>query len=348
MQDIDVLEAMPVPELDFERKAGSAYTHEFHIRHPPKPHSLSKFLTTDEELFQTIHMGSVEVDKERWLLVVDGLVQRPFALSLKQLLRLQRSTVTAFHECFGSPLKPATDALWRIGNVAWTGVPLRAILDWAKPLPAAKFVWSEGLDSGVFAGVSANRYQKDLTMEKAMSPEVLVAYEMNGEPLNRERGGPVRLVVPGWFGTNSTKWLCKLSLREHRAPGPFTTTFYNIKDPDLADEKTIPVWNVDVNSMIVRPIPHNVLKGSELEIEGWAWSHDEVRRVEVSADSGKTWREACLRSRTGFSWQKFSLTLYLDPGSYVLMARATSSSGKTQVLSGRRNHVHSVPIEVTE
>jgi DMSO/TMAO reductase YedYZ molybdopterin-dependent catalytic subunit len=96
--------------------------------------------------------------------------------------------------------------------VGWTGVPLRALLKLAQPKPLVSYVWSDGLDSGVFAGVQAERYQKDLPLEDAMAMDVLLAYEINGKPLDKERGGPVRLVVPGWFGTNSTKWICHISL----------------------------------------------------------------------------------------------------------------------------------------
>lgn len=194
------------PESDAERRAflyldpGS-----FYIRHPPPPDKLSAFLTDDDDLFQTIHMGGAEVSLEKWMLVIDGMVGRPYALTLKQLQALPSRTITSLHECYGSPLVPPTKALRRIGNVQWTGVPLKDLLDEAQVMPGARFVWSEGLDRGAFGGIEADRYQKDLPMEKALSSEVLVAYAMNSQPLSKNRGGPVRLVVPGWFGTNSVR-----------------------------------------------------------------------------------------------------------------------------------------------
>jgi DMSO/TMAO reductase YedYZ molybdopterin-dependent catalytic subunit len=257
----------PLPEPDQERHAATSCAGGFLIRPPRKPHLLATETTPEEELFLAIHMGVVDVDKSQWLLVIDGLVRRPFALTYQQLLKLPSSQINAFHECFGSPLTAPTTALWRVGNVTWTGVRLHTLLALAEPLSSAKFVWSEGLDSGVFADVYADRYQKDLPISKALGPEVLVAYAMNGLPLSPERGGPVRLVVPGWFGTNSTKWLSKLTLSEQRASGPYTTTFYNIEDPDSETGKK-PVWQVEVNSMIVKPIPDAVIDGSEVEVEG--------------------------------------------------------------------------------
>lgn len=118
------------------------------------------------------------------------------------------------------PLVPADGNLWRVGNVRWTGVPLAVLLEHAQLETGATHVWSDGLDSGEFGGRTMNRYRKDLPISKALSREVLVAYEMNGAPLTRERGGPVRLVVPGWFGTNMTKWLCRLSVQDGRANSP--------------------------------------------------------------------------------------------------------------------------------
>ncbi|KAF9693278.1 hypothetical protein EKO04_008901 [Ascochyta lentis] len=346
MARIDGYDVSSVPEKGLEREAAIAQAHGFYIRHPPRPHTLSEAVTKEEDLFQTIHMGAVDVDIEKWLLVIDGLVERPFALTFKQLLKLPSTSVQSTHECFGSPLAPATTALWRIGNVTWTGVPLRTVLTMACPLPSADYVWSEGLDSGTFADVKADCYQKDLPLDKARGEEVLIAYQMNGKPLGRERGGPVRLVVPGWFGTNSTKWLSKISLRQGRAMGPYTTLFYNIKDQDDPQHRWKPVWEIDVNSMIVCPAPDTIFHKSEVDVEGWAWSHDGVAKVEIKASDTDDWRETYLEPRTDFRWQKFTLQLALKPGEYVLTARATSVGGKSQALTARRNHAHQVPIRV--
>ena len=222
---------------------------------------------------------------------------------------------------------------------------MKEILKLTRPLPAANFVWSEGLDRGVFGGVEADRYQKDLLLEKAMSDEVLLAYKMNGQPLTKERGGPVRLVVPGWFGTNSTKWLSKITLQDRRATGPYTTTFYNEDDPVHPGMRR-PVWMIEPNSMIVSPAPDTEMEGPNVTIEGRAWSHDGIRAVRITSDDGQTWTDAHVPARHEFEWQKFSATLTLKPGSYTLVAQATSNQGLVQPLRGRRNHCHSVLIKV--
>lgn len=346
MPVLEGFEVSDVPNDGAERLAVTARNQGFYIRHPPKPHLLTSPFTHEDDLFQTIHMGAVDVDKDKWMLVIDGLVRQPFALNWAQLMKLSSTSITSIHECFGSPIAPATSNVWRIGNVTWTGVKLETLLAMAKPDPSAKFVWSEGLDSGTFAGVESDRYQKDLPLDKAMCPEVLVAYEMNGQPLGRERGGPVRLVVPGWFGTNSTKWLCKLSLRQERAPGPYTTRFYNVKDPEDPSGTLVPVWKVDVNSMIVAPSPDELVKVRSTEIKGWSWSHDRVAKVEVSFDDGVSWEIARLEERVAFGWQGFLLRKNLCPGNYRIIARATSLSGQRQWSKGRRNHVHAVEFHV--
>lgn len=321
----------------------------FQIRHPPPPHELDSYITPDSHLFQTLHMGAAVIDESKYLVVVNGLVAQPFALTLAQLKQLPQTWVTAFHECYGSPLIPPTEALWRVGNVRWTGVQLSHLLSLAgiAPSNAELFVWSEGLDSGVFAGIKADRYQKDLPLEKAKQPEVLVAYEMNGEPLTKERGGPVRLVVPGYFGTNSTKWLCRLSVQDYRAPGPYTTIFYN--EVDTADSgKRIerPVWKTEVNSMITRPKPNEMLLSPDTMVQGWCWSDSGVKRVDVSANGGKTWVEASVEARVEYEWQRFNLPIHVPSGSHSFISRATSISGKQQPLIGRRNRAHSVDVMV--
>ncbi|KAF5560202.1 sulfite oxidase s [Fusarium napiforme] len=341
-------DASEVPTAGAEREACISIDPEgFFLRPPPTPHLLSFFITPDDQLFQTIHMGAAVVDEAKWLLVVDGLVRKPFALSLAQLKALPQTSVTSFHECYGSPLKPPTSNPWRIGNVVWTGVRLSTILALAEPLPKAHFVWSEGLDHGKFFEYEADRYQKDLPIKKAQRPEVLLAWKINGEPLSKERGGPVRLVVPGWFGTNSTKWLCKLSLQETRAPGPFAAVLYNEKDPaDPEGVRMRPVWEVEVNSMITKPADSAVIYAGLITVEGWAWSHDGVTLVEVSKDGGCSWIRGKVDDKEDQAWQKFTATVELEPGVWKLIARATSESEMKQPLAGRRNHVHRIIVNV--
>jgi DMSO/TMAO reductase YedYZ molybdopterin-dependent catalytic subunit len=338
-------------DLDNERLACLAISPSgFHLRAPPPPHELTAFLTADTSLFQTIHMGPPLVDLQTYHLVITGLVSKPYTLTIPQLRALPSKTITSFHECYGSPLTPPTTRTNRIGNVTWTGVPLRDILALAGPLlPGAEYVWSDGLDSGIFAKVSADRYRKDVTLSKAMQGEVLVAYEMNGEPLEGLRGGPVRLVVPGWFGTNSTKWLCRLTVADRRAEGPFTGVFYNEVVSGTEDEGLKrPVWGAEVNSIIVKPGSKAVVEAKEegMKIEGWAWSEYGVAEVEVSVDEGETWVRANVKERKEYEWQGFDAEVNVKEGSQRAMSRARCKSGAAQPMHGRRNHVHKVEFAV--
>ncbi|ENH71434.1 Sulfite oxidase, partial [Fusarium oxysporum f. sp. cubense race 1] len=170
---------------------------------------------------------------------------------------------------------------------------------------------------------------------------------INGEPLSKERGGPVRLVVPGWFGTNSTKWLCRLSLEGTRAPGPFASVLYNEKDPtDPEGVKMRPVWEVEVNSMMTKPADSEVISAGLVTVEGWAWSHDSVALVEISKDEGQSWIRGKVDNKEDQAWQKFTAAVDLERGVGKLITRATSESGMKQPLTGRRNHVHSITVDV--
>jgi DMSO/TMAO reductase YedYZ molybdopterin-dependent catalytic subunit len=336
----------PLPE-GVERSVVIAQSPGFHLKPPPAPAGLRDFITADAQLFETIHMGSVEVDTERWRLQVDGLVRRPFSIGLDGLRRLPSASVTAFHECFGSPLVPASGNLWRVGNVRWTGVPLAVLLEHAQLETGATHVWSDGLDSGEFGGRMMNRYRKDLPISKALSHEVLVAYEMNGAPLTRERGGPVRLVVPGWFGTNMTKWLCRLSVRGRRANAPFTSVWYNRDREHKGEIVREPVWAVEPNSLITHPAPGDTISTDKVEVKGWAWSNNGVGGMALSTDGAATWQEAEVRPRQEFEWQQFAATLALPrtPGPVSIIARARDADGSIQPLSGTRNAAHMVQIQ---
>ncbi|KAF2012568.1 molybdopterin binding oxidoreductase [Aaosphaeria arxii CBS 175.79] len=313
----------------------------------PKPHQQLSYLTHDLTLFEENHTTWPDTDPSDWELTVDGLVRNRFTLSFAELVNLPTSSVTTFHECYGSPLHPPTRNLWKVGNVVWTGVRLSRILALADVAPEARFLWSEGRDHGVFAGHRVDSYQKDLPLGKALQDEVIVAYRMNDAPIRSRRGGPVRLVVPGWFGTNSTKWLCRLTLQSSRAPGIFASYFYNRED-----EKSVtgmsPVWAVEPNSMIVRPAPGECLDSTDVTVSGWAWGEVEIDVVEVCLDEGDVWVPAKTESRKDFGWQRFSVLVHTSYGKHSISARATSKAGERQPGDRTRNQVHTVQFEVTE
>jgi DMSO/TMAO reductase YedYZ molybdopterin-dependent catalytic subunit len=159
--------------------------------------------------------------------------------------------------------------------------------------------------------------------------------------LDAEHGFPLRLLIPGFYGTNCVKWLSRLHLADARADGPFTTLLYN--DPDGAG--TRPVWQVAPESVIVSPAPESCVGPRDVEIWGWAWADGGVAAVEVSVDGGRSWRAAELEPRSGWRWQKFHLSLDAGgEGETVLMSRAIDRQGKMQPASDWRNSVYAVKV----
>ncbi|MER9856341.1 MULTISPECIES: molybdopterin-dependent oxidoreductase [unclassified Mesorhizobium] len=302
-------------------------------------HALGSWITPSDDLFLVTHMGFLQIDPEHWYLDINGLVENPMTLRLADLQAMPQREYMSFHECAGSPLAP-TVAKRRIGNVVWKGVPLSLVLEQARMNDKASFIWTCGLEWGEYSGVE-DAYQKDLPIDKALADEVLLALELNGQPLTCERGGPVRLVVPGWYGTNSVKWVGSITAAERRASGPYTTRFYN--DPTPSGTK--PVWSVAPESVIVSPSPVDQLQaGIPTRIWGWAWGDHRITRVEVSVDGGGNWQTATVGPRQGRSWQRFELPWTPISGKHILMCRCANELGEGQPLSDARNAVHSVGV----
>ncbi|MCC7485754.1 MAG: molybdopterin-dependent oxidoreductase [Burkholderiales bacterium] len=311
-------------------------------------HELTTFQTPSGKLFVVYHMGVPAMDADAWRLTVGGLVDEPLALTLKQLRDLPRVDVRAFHECAGNPLKPALPVR-RIGNVVWSGVRLGHVLGMAGVRSEAKYVWARGADSGIYArtGTHCDSYLKDLPLEKALRDEVLLATELNGEPLDEEHGAPVRLVVPGYYGTNSVKWLAAIELEQTRAAGFYTTRLYNDRTVEQGIERVRPVWAVAPHSVIVSPAPGQVLALKSQRIWGWAWGANEIRGVEISADHGTSWGAATVERREDYCWQRFEYG-WMPPaaGRHELACRATDVAGVTQPARGARNETFHVKVRV--
>jgi DMSO/TMAO reductase YedYZ molybdopterin-dependent catalytic subunit len=315
------------------------------------PEQMTDAITPAGDLFVLAHLGVPRIDPARWSLTIDGLVGGARTLGLDDVKGRPRQVVESVHQCCGSPLEPTVPTR-RVANVRWGGVDLAALLDEVGVDPQARFLWSYGLDGGEFVGTSNEWFVKDLPLERLAAGDVLLAYELNGAPLPAEHGFPLRLVVPGYYGTNSVKWLWRLHLADRRADGPFTTAFYN--DSAGADDVAAglparrPVWAIAPESIIVAPAPEAVVAAGDLtEIWGWAWSFRGIAAVEISANGGASFTRAALERRRGFAWQRFSLPWRpAARGETLISARAIEAGGAAQPVDGARNAMHTVRLLV--
>ncbi len=322
--------------------------HRLFRRLPLAPHQMRDRLTRAEDAIVLCHLGVPRIAREHWSLTIDGLVASSLTLTFADLARFAKFEVTSVHQCAGSPMRPREPSQ-RVCNLKWGGVRLADILSGCRPSAAAAYVWATGADFGAYEGVNVDAYVKDLPMARAMG-DALLAFEMNDAPLAPEHGYPARLVVPGFYGTNSVKWLTRLTLAATRAQGPFTTRWYNEPVHDAAGsarQQTAPVWSIAPQSVIVTPAPGAELAaGQATEIAGWAWADGGVRALDVLADA-ETWQPAALEAPTGRAWQRFTLAwMPTRYGPATLASRAVSSRGDSQPESGRRNAIYRVPVTV--
>jgi sulfane dehydrogenase subunit SoxC len=308
----------------------------------PANEALQPFLTPASEHYVVAHHGIARCERQPWTLVVDGLVAQPLRLTTEALRTRPRRRVTSLLECVGNPLEP--DRPHRIvSNACWSGVSLADLLREAGPSADAKFVWLHGEDAGEFAGVANSDYVRDIPLAKARDEHVIVADEMNGEPLSAEHGFPLRALVAGWYGTNSVKWLSRISLRAERPTG-----FYRELYDRALGEPEVPAWSVRVNARITQPADGAALVRGSHEIRGWAWADAPVTRVEVSTDGGEVWHPAVLEERaSGRPWQGFRFTwAAMQSGEHQVLARAYDAAGNVQPTELHINQIHRVRVTV--
>ncbi|MEH2513727.1 DMSO/TMAO reductase YedYZ molybdopterin-dependent catalytic subunit [Nitrobacteraceae bacterium AZCC 1564] len=184
-----------------------------------------------------------------------------------------------------------------------------------------------------------------------VSADVLIAYAMNGSPLRPENGFPVRLVVPGYYGTNSVKWLERVTLAETRATEPFTTRWYNDAIRDAAGQPTgatVPVASIAPESVIVSPAPdQTVAIGEAVDVWGWAWADGGVSAVAVNVDGASEWMPTVVEPSAGRAWQRFGVTWRPEQrGKHDICSRAQCADGRHQPDSGARNAIHHVTVKV--
>jgi DMSO/TMAO reductase YedYZ molybdopterin-dependent catalytic subunit len=313
------------------------------------PHQLTRDITPTADAIVLCHLGVPRIDPDSWQLEIAGMVGKPRTIGFEELRALPRHTVETVHQCAGSPLAPA-EPTRRICNVRWTGVRLAEILKGCELSPDARYLWSTGADYGEFSGVKIDNFVKDLPIER-LKEDVLIACEINGDPLPPENGFPARLVVPGFYGTNSVKWLKRIEAASRRSDSPFTTTWYNdpIRDQQGHDTgQTRPVWSIAPESLIVSPGPDATIpRDTEIEIWGRAWADKGIDRVEIAFGDDERWVAASLEPRNDRAWQRFSMRWAPGTaGAQTLRSRAYSADGEVQPASGQRNAIHSLTVHI--
>lgn len=307
--------------------------------------SLSSFITPNESFYVRCHFPVPEISVDQWRLQVEGEVEKPFTIDYDELRAVEPRTIAATLECAGNnrlflepKVKGVQWGLGAVGNASWTGVPLSALLNRAKVKNTAVEVILEGADEGEVdkAPKPAGKisYCRSLPLRKARA-DVLLAYEMNGEKLSATHGFPLRAIVPGWYAMASVKWLRRIIVTARPFNGFYQTLDYTYWDRTGPLPALEPLTEQQVKAEIARPEPGEVLSAdSSYRVHGAAWAGEsEIRKVELSFDSGKNWKDArLLGESTKGAWRlwEYQWRTPSQPGRCTITARATDSRGTVQ------------------
>jgi DMSO/TMAO reductase YedYZ molybdopterin-dependent catalytic subunit len=320
---------------------------------------LTSDLTPYELHFVRNNYDGPEMDPAQYVLRVDGEVDNPLTLRLDDLRRLEQVTHTITLECAGNGRgfynPKASGIQWEngaVGTSVWRGARLADVLRLARPRPAARHVVPNGNDAPPTP--QAPDFIRSHPIWKAMEPHTLLALEMGGKPVPHLHGGPVRLVVPGWVGSASIKWLNQLTLAEQEWAGPFMARSY--RSPRVDDPAaSYSLQSLECKSLIVSPGDQSQLAAGAQTVAGFAWAGEgTVVAVDVSTNGGQSWQPAALKgAEHRYAWRRWELGWDAKPGSHTLMARASDSLGRFQPPTRPRdpqgyrwNVVHAVRVTV--
>ena len=292
--------------------------------------------TPKDQFFTTQHFGHPDVDAATFRLKVSGLVDRPKSLSLDELKKMGNTELIAGFECSGNrrPLQGLS------GNGRWTGIPLKAVLDSAGVKPVAREFVFFGADHAEEEVEFRNQkykldqpFGRSLPREKAMSNEPFLAWALNGEPLTKHQGSPLRLIVPGWYGVANVKWLSQIHVQEEQYLGKYQSRWYRTVKGEMVDGQM--QWNetavthMQLKSFIARV----TTDGTRYKVTGVVLNDGTpIKSVEVQVDEGP-WQPATLdpSTKAKYSWKLFTYMWERPaPGEHTLVSRVTDATGKVQ------------------
>ena len=292
---------------------------------------LRTFDTRNDLFFVRSHLALPAEVSTPWTLTIDGDVTRPVTLRLDEIRQMGAERRSATIECAGNgrgrfELPTTSGVQWGLGavsNATWTGVPLSALLERAGVQASAQHFWMEAADRSPVPATPT--FLRSIPRETALG-EAFVAYEMNGQPVPLLQGGPLRLVVPRWYGMASTKWLTHVHARATESDNHFMVRGYRYADGS-------PVNLMRVKSLITAPLDGESVKVGSTRVTGVAWTGTgTVAQVEISSDGGRTWQQARFTSeaRPG-TWRMWEADAPIpSAGEHGVRARATDTAGGTQ------------------
>lgn len=325
-----------------------------HSRHPfnaepTLPRLRAAFVTARSDFYVRSHGTIPQLEESSHRLSVSGLVRCPLVLSMRELRsRFPVRSVTAVMQCAGNrrgdmqAVRPTSGDPWGAGAIAnarWTGVGLADVLSAAgAEMQASLHVAFEACDEVEMPTEGRFRYGASIPMTKAISPEVLLAFAMNEEPLAPEHGYPLRVVVPGYAGVRSPKWLSAITVQDQPSRNHMQRRDYKLVPGEVTEEtvdweKGVTIYDMPLNSAICEPAPHAVVKAGPTTLRGYAVATArDIVRVDVSIDGGRNWSQAELEHGGGapWSWTFWTATLDLPKGEHEIAVRAWDSAGQTQ------------------
>ena len=292
--------------------------------------------TPADQFFTTQHYGHPVVDPATFRLKVTGLVDKPAALSLDDLRKLGNTELIAGFECSGNR-RPVQGL---IGNGRWTGVPLRAVLERAGLKASAREIVFFGADKGPedveFRAQKfqvEQQYGRSLPRDRATSAEPFLAYALNGQPLTRHQGSPLRLIVPGWYGAPNVKWLAQIHAQEDQYLGKFQARWYRTLKGEMIDGEMKWVETAITHLQLKSFVARVTKNGSQHKVLGIVLNDGTpLKSVEVKVDDGP-WQPATMDPATNakYGWKLFTYTWNgATPGEHTLVSRVTDATGKVQ------------------
>ena len=309
----------------------------------------------DAAWYVTTSPPSAEMVKN-WTIRVDGLVERPRTVTIAELQARPQEKRVSVLQCAGNgrafyaAKQKVAGGQWHnggMGNVEWEGVPLKPFLADLKTIPGPSALWltAEGWDQpGTPEG---SDFAKSYHIADTALDHAILALKMNGEAIPCTNGGPVRLIIPGYYGNMNVKMLTELLYTADQSPSVFQSVGYRMPNMlvepgkfganDYNAQNSRPTYGHKIKSVIFSPLPEDKPKAGSVEITGVAFNDGAgpITQVEVSADGGKTWHNAEIKPpESPWAWHHWSVKAHLAGGKQTLMSRATDALGRSQLMDG--------------